>query len=59
VTNLLDTLVAERDDPARPLQAALTRAGFVLAGSVELNGQTEVRFVRDLTVDGTSRPADR
>jgi ribosomal-protein-alanine N-acetyltransferase len=40
-------------------QAVLTWAGFVLAGSVELDGQPEVRFVRDLTVDGTGRPADR
>jgi hypothetical protein len=38
-----------------PSQAVLTRAGFVLAGSVELDGQPEVRFGRDLTVDGTGR----
>lgn len=31
--------------------------GFVLAESVELDGQPEVRFVRDLTL--TERPADR
>ena len=43
----------------RAWQAVLTRAGFVSAGSVEMDGQPEVRCVRDLTVDGTGRPADR
>jgi len=55
-------LTSLRDATARDnlaSQAVLTRAGFVLAGSVELDGQPEVRFVRDLTVDGTGRPADR
>jgi hypothetical protein len=59
VTNLLTPSWRNGTILRDPSQAVLTRAGFVSAGSVELDGQPEVRFVRDLTVDGTGWPADR